>query len=333
MDQKNFSLLQGVMLDSMAKEINKKMPEDGRIGSSAEEVFNNLPSIYEMAVDRSFGEDNGSYNYMPLQYKAMVMRLVAPEYCPSIRAEKTDNGVFAEAFLYLTPEDNRPVASGKMFVSFASVRERFTDAEQENILFFTEELARGSALSKAYEKFGIGSWFKRKYTMDDNPDEVLADLENQDKVQPVTAYETESVKETPVSEELTPAQETVPTTALAETLRQDDGSNVPKNEQSVPDATTPDNPAEPGKAEESVSQSAADNSLQINLEEAKAMKATIGKAADMGLTLGETAERFPGNILWMYTQDVPVKDKVALTVIAKSNPEISGLFKQRGIAL
>ncbi len=322
----NFALLQGVMLESMAKEINKKLPESDQIGSSAEEVFKNLTSISETVVDRSFGEDNGSYDYMPLQYKSMVMRLVAPEYCPSVRTMLlNDEGVYAEAFLFLSPEDTKPVASGKMFVSFSSVRERFPKDETQNLRFFTEELAKGSALSKAYEKFGIGSWFKRKFTSDDNPDKVLSDLESQNKVQPVTAYDTESGKTTPETEAPVPAQESTP--APAPEAEKPQAPVKPAKEPAKAKAAKADTPAVPSEAPE------ADNDLQVTLEEAKTMKATVGKAASMGLTLGETAEKFPGNILWMYTQDVSAEEKAALSVIAKSNPKISDLFKQRGVAL
>lgn len=321
----NFTLFQGVMLESMAKEINKKLPQSDQIGSSAEEVFKNLTSIHETVVDRSYGEDNGSYDYMPLQYKAMVMRMVAPEYCPSVRPTILDDGVVAEAYLYLSPEDNKPVAYGKMYVSFASVRERFTEAETENIRFFTEELAKGSALSKAYEKFGIGSWFKRKFTTDDNPDQVLADLESQNKVQPITAYDTEPVKATPEAKAPVPAQEDTPAPA-PEAEKPKAPVKTAKEHETAKTAKAETPAAQP---EEPVT----DNDLQVTLEDAKSMKASVGKAASMGLTLGETAEKFPGNILWMYTQNVSAEEKAALSVIAKSNPKISDLFKQRGIDL
>lgn len=325
MDQKNFALLQGVMLESMAKEINKKRPETDQIDSSAEQVFQNLPLIYETAVDKSFGEDNGSYNFMPLQYKAMVMRMVAPEYCPSVRATMLDDGVAAEAFLYLSPEDSKPVASGKMYVSFSSVRERFAETEDADIRFFTEELAKGSALSKAFEKFGIGSWFKHKFTTDDNPEKILSDLENQDKVMPEKAY-----GDAPENQDAPDKQEMIKEDPAPVQKKQKEPVSTADKKKAASKIADAEKTQEVNDKQQNVS---ANEDIQMSLDEARAIPAPIGKAAAKGLTLGETETQFPGNILWMYTRDIPVKEKTALKLIALANPEISSLFANAGIAI
>lgn len=328
MNNEFFTLLQGVMLENMAEEINKKRSENDKIGASAAEVFQNLPCIYETATDMSFGEVSGTYNFMPLQYKAMVMRLVAPEYCTSVKSYVNDDGVLAEAFLYLSPEDGKPVASGKQFVSYSTTRSRFPDEAGESmgeLRYFTEELAKGSALSKAYEKFGIGSWFQRRFTADDNPDKVLSDLENQDKVIPEKAYGDIPGKQNTPENQDTPEKDPVPAQEKQET------PVIPTEEKKAASKADPAEEAQISADKKQDVPAAVDT--QMSLDEARAIPAPLGKAAEKGLTLGETEVQFPGNILWMYTRDIPEKEKTALALIARSNPKINIMFANAGVVI
>ena len=70
----------------------------------------------------------------------------------------------------------------------------------------------------------------------------------------------------------------------------------------------------------------------LTLEQAMNLPADNGKAKDRGLTLGETTEQYPGNLLWMYVSDgTSSLNKKAIEVIVKNNPELLELFSARNI--
>ena len=203
---------------------------------------------------------------------------------------------------------------------------------------YCESAAKGLAESKALQKYGIGSWYSYSYEPEDNPEEAIEAMKQKDELNPQVVY---------------------PTTATTETLNQVDEKSVDAEQDSKQKVTNPtkdnESPATDivvemtknsvdATASEQGTESKEEPNLSvpndvplkntISLEEAKKLPAECGRAKDKGLTLGETAETYPGNILWMYTKgDVSEEGKEALLVIARNYPDIKTSFIENGIAI
>ena len=344
------NLLQNTIIAELAKDMNKRLGDDNtkEIRPTADEVFANLPLLYETVEEKSFGTEatGRSYRHMPKRYKAMVMRLIAPEHYPEVKitykvnADNQPIGVCAEARLYLNANDSKPVAYGKQYLSYSSVNEPFPD--DTDLHAYVESMVRGIALSKMYQEFGIGSWYSYRYEPEENPDATLVQMENSDKVAPIKAYDDSEIQEFGIKPEETPAaaeDQTKP-----ESPKTDEP--VPETDSSAKDETIPvEQPdkktsAKPDKAStKGTGKASKKQKPGISLEEAKALPAPIGKAATMNLTLGETEKQYPGNILWMYSHVNDIaseeRDKVkeALIVITLNNPLIQNMFKDKNVEL
>ncbi len=324
MNEKYLGLLQQTIIDSMAKDINEKLMETGKelINSTAEEVFKNLPELYEIATETAFGSPTGrTYRYMPKRQKALVMRLVAPDYYPQIKITKSDDGVCAEAWIYLSHEDTKPVAYGKQYLSYVSAQNDGQFTTDSDLHAYIESTARGIALSKAYQEYGIGSWYSYKFDTDDNPDEILSAMTSNDGVNPVKAYDDKELHTGAEQYDTESFTKHVTPSPAQETGKAELSFNI---QSAIPETLSKE--ASTGQKSE------IKNTSSMTLEEARAMKAPIGKAASKGLTLGETEAQYPRNILWMYTQnDLSPETKTALSLIALNNSNIISLFKEKGI--
>lgn len=288
-------LLQMSLLEELSAQINKRLSAEGKtpISASADDVFKNLIHLYDEKRELEFAQETGrSYKFMPKKYKAMVMRLVAPNYCISTKIQSSDAGVTAEAYLFLTPESAKPVAQGKQFLPFDKAPDSLeTEAERKA---YIEATAKGLAHSKAYQEFGIGSWYSYQYEPEDNPDIVVNLLKEQDDLNPVIGYGNCSQDET------------------------ESGPQISQPSFSSPSSDTPK----------------SDPPAAISLEEARNYPAPLGKAKSKGLTLGETAESYPANIYWMYRQsELSEYDKAAIRTIAASSPKVYDIFQQHGEAI
>lgn len=366
MNTEYLNMLQNTIITELAKDMNKRLGDENtkEIRPSADDVFANLPLLYDTVEEKSFGTEatGRSYRYMPKRYKAMVMRLIAPEYYPDVKityktdAENQAIGVCAEARIFLNANDQKPVAYGKQYLSYSSISEPFEDVS--DLHAYAESTVRGIALSKAYQEFGIGSWYSYRFEPEENPDATLTQLENSDKVNPIKAYDDSEIQEFSIKPEETPAAtENQPNSEIPQT-----DEPVPETDPSVKGETTPadqqdyDTPvkeetapvdqqdkktsAKSGKTgTKGTGKNAKSKKPGISLEDAKALPAPIGKAATMNLTLGQTEEKYPGNIPWMYTHVDEVaseeRDKIrdALIVITLNNPSIQNMFKDRNIEL
>lgn len=319
-------LLQQKLVSELAKEINKNATE--KINDTPEEVFSNLDLIYEERKEMEFGTETGkSYKYMPKQYKAMVMRLVAPDYCPSVRVSSNDYGITAEAYLFLHHDDTKPVAQGKQFLPYTAAPEELeTDVEKRA---YIEATVRGMALSKAYQEFGIGSWYNYQFEPEENPDDAMSKVSSQNELNPTIGYDRENgaQEETATSTTNKVEKEEEPTVQLPalQTEQTEENESVENSEaasetESV--SVTTENTESPAQA---------DATDAGTLDWALNRVAPCGKAQNLGLTLGATAKKYPQNLCWMYKQQLTDEDKLAIETIAKSDPEIMEQFRQNGI--
>lgn len=349
-------LLEKTMISEMAKEINKRLSEEDKepINDTPEEVFKNLPMLYETVQETAFGEPTGnSYRYMPKRYKAMVMRLVAPDYYPEVKVsynkaeDGTLIGVCAEAKLYLNHEDNKPVAFGKQYLSYSAAQGQKQFDDDSNLHAYAESTVRGIAQSKAFQDFGIGSWYSYQFEPEENPDAALAAMADNDGIKPTVAYGDDKEQ---ADDNTTSAPDTVSETEPVTEEPEAPESSKQEAKSQPQEAETgkkPDAPTEAAPAKDSAkassdkaasknngrkSKSAKEGSMTI--EEARARKAPFGRAAEKDLTLGETEVQYPGNILWMYTQpNIADKDKEALVVIALNNPKLLDYFNEKGVTI
>lgn len=349
-------LLEKTMISEMAKEINKRLSEEDKepINDTPEEVFKNLPMLYETVQETAFGEPTGnSYRYMPKRYKAMVMRLVAPDHYPEVKVSynKTEDGtligVCAEARLYLNHEDNKPVAFGKQYLSYSAAQGQKQFDDDSDLHAYAESTVRGIALSKAFQDFGIGSWYSYQFEPEENPDATLAAMADSDGIKPTVAYgdEQEQVDDKAASASDT-ANATEPVTEepkSTEPVKQE-AKSQPKEAETgkkadIPADATPAKDSAKAPSDKAASKDKGKKTKStkkggMTIEEARAMKAPLGKAAEKNLTLGETEVQYPGNILWMYTQpNIADKDKEALVLIALNNPKLLDYFNEKGVTI
>lgn len=343
-------LLNKTIICQMANDINKKLHDENKekIEATPESVFENLHMLYDTFEEKAFGEPTGnSYRYMPKRYKAMVMRLIAPEYYPEVKItyvcddDKNPIGVCAEARLYLNNDASRPVAFGKQYLSYNSVSEQIEDEREKRA--YAESTVRGIALSKAYQEFGIGAWYTYTFEPEENPDAALAGMNSHDGISPTIPIIAYGDNNTQASDSIEDVDaKTSQNAAIAETV-----PNIP--EKAVPSADSKANADKDTKNKTAAkkvgktstggkaTKTSAENSSTENnsaLEKARAMMAPIGKAADLNLTLGETEERYPLNILWMYMQtSISGEVKDSLKLIALNNIKILNAFKEKGVPL
>ncbi len=333
-NQKRLELLQNVMVDTLTSAINERHPEAPIKRFSEEELFSRLPDLYDVKKEVEFGQETGrEYKYMPKHYKEMVLRLIAPFAGFQYRIDCNEAGYSVTALLYLDcrEKDQNPVSIGEAFVSFASVDQNMTEDEKKT---FAKATAKGLAESKAMQKFGIGIWHTYQYEPEENPDEAEAQLQrNQDQTyaDPVGTNSKNS-KEPVSSEKEQKAEETDnPLTQDKDTQTQEKQSEseaVKPKRGRKPKAQT----VEENSVTETVEEQEDVGSDQgLPLEKALALPADCGKAQAMGLTLGDTAAQYPGNIYWMYcNDDASESNKKAIEVIVRNDPSLAQFFKERG---
>lgn len=333
-NQKRLELLQNVMVDTLTSAINERHPEAPIKRFSEEELFSRLPDLYDVKKEVEFGQETGrEYKYMPKHYKEMVLRLIAPFAGFQYRIDCNEAGYSVTALLYLDcrEKDQNPVSIGEAFVSFASVDQNMTEDEKKT---FAKATAKGLAESKAMQKFGIGIWHTYQYEPEENPDEAEAQLQrNQDQTyaDPVGTNSKNS-KEPVSSEKEQKAEET------DNPLTQDKDTQT-QEKQSESEAVKPKRGRKPKAQtveENSVTETVEEqedvgSDHGLPLEKALALPADCGKAQAMGLTLGDTAAQYPGNIYWMYcNDDASESNKKAIEVIVRNDPSLAQFFKERG---
>lgn len=329
------NLLQKTLVSELAKEINTKKEKDDQIGDTPEEVFANLPFIYDEKKEVEFGTETGkSYKFMPKQYKAMVMRLVAPEYCPSVRVTYNDFGVMAEAYLFLHQEDSKPVAQGKQFLPYSAAPEDLaSEAEKRSYL---EATVRGMALSKAYQEFGIGSWYNYQFEPEENPDGAMGKISEQEGLNPTMGYDSSSAEadasvSTEHGDDNASPEKTEDDARVLKTSAAEESGTQEKTESEANGTTDESTPVPEAVENDEAEKEASSQPADVDLQAALDRIAPCGKAKTLSLTLGATAKKYPQNLCWMYQQPIPDEDKQAIQIIAKSNPEIMELFEQNGI--
>lgn len=365
-NQNRLELLQQAMLQDMTDKINQRKKEVGQetITCSDEAVFSNLKFIYDEQKEIEFGEETGkSYKYMPKQYKAMTMRLIAPDFCFSHKINHSDTAVTVEVFMFLDKEDAKPIATGKATVSYSSIPH--DDKSEWEIKMFCESTAKGLAESKAYQAYGIGSWYSYRYDAEENPDIAMKTMQqksefNPEKAEPEAAPTNVTSESTNITEN---AENNAASEVKNESEKKSDSNETAQQKQpdnqlqeeaesiSYEQATIEDvqeqeemnsvdqKPSEVHEEPEAISEQkdTKTTSDEMSLEEARAHMAMIGKAKNKGLTLGETCDQYPGNIAWMYANAANAKlsaeDIMALTIVAQSNSTVIEALKNYGISL
>lgn len=338
-NENRLNMLQEVMITELAKAIDSRHPDKPVNRYDDKEVFSRLTDLYDEAKEVQFGKETGkSYKFMPKQYKEMVMKLIAPDSCFTYRTtgKDSDSSITVEAFLYLNYSDEKPIATGKATVSYSSAPAEYNDDEWGRKMY-CESAAKGLAESKALQKYGIGSWYSYSYEPEDNPEEAVNAMKQKDELNPQIAYdatttdmenqtEKKSVEAKPVNEKesANTAKENEVSETNMETDTREDSVITTVAEQHAENVETP------------IVSEQNDRSLEnsISLDDAKNLPAECGRAKDKGLTLGQTADTYPGNILWMYTKgDVSEEGKEALLVIARNYPDIKASFIENGIKI
>ena len=346
MNEKRLNLLQQVMINDLAEEINKHKEPDEKIEPTEEAVFANLKSIYEEKKQIEFGQETGnSYRYMPKQYKKMVMRLISPECMFSHKTITTETAVTDECYLFITNTDEKPVATGKATVTYSSVIDESMGEYEKKL--YCEATAKGLAESKALQDFGIGSWYSYQFEAEENPDEAVANMTEKAGTVPKLALEdnTESsetsgsnIEEKSIKEE--GSKENLPDEDKKENETDDEVTKVQSAFENAMNVTTEEaaqemvSDTEPENTEQAV-EAQVSKDVTISYEEALDMPAEVGKASSRGWTLGYTAEKYPHNIIWMYKNSGEISDagKAALVVIAKNNSVVAADFAANGVNL
>ncbi|MEE1256263.1 MAG: hypothetical protein UHN47_07095 [Lachnospiraceae bacterium] len=338
-NENRLNMLHEVMIMELAKAIDSRHPDKPVNRYDDKEVFSRLTDLYDEAKEVQFGKETGkSYKFMPKQYKEMVMKLIAPDSCFTYRTtgKDSDSSVTVEAFLYLNYSDDKPIATGKATVSYSSAPTEYNDDEWGRKMY-CESAAKGLAESKALQKYGIGSWYSYSYEPEENPEEAIKTMKQKDELNPQVAYDAATTDIENQTEEKFDD---------AEPNSEPEKADVTKDNE-IPDTNMVSEPEE-----DSISTTVAEQSTKneempivseqtdvslkntIPLEDAKKLPAECGRAKDKGLTLGQTADTYPGNILWMYTKgDVSEDGKKALLVIARNYPAIKASFIENGIDL
>ena len=359
-NEKRLELLQQVMVNTLTAAINERHPDEPIRRMSEEELFSRLPDLYDVSKQVEFGQETGrEYKYMPKHYKEMALRLIAPFAGFQYRIDCNEAGynVTAHLFLDCREKAQNPVSIGEAFVSFASLDQNMAEEDKKS---YAKATAKGLAESKAMQKFGIGIWHTYQYEPEENPDAAENEIQkNKDQtyVDPIgiqkqavdsgvtennlPVKETEQSKDTeqqtldnvlnPLTQGQGQASEETPVKAEkeAEPEKSKRGRKPKPKAEPEPEASADvDNNAN-AEAERSIADVTDDG---LTLEQAMNLPADNGKAKDRGLTLGETTEQYPGNLLWMYVSDgTSSLNKKAIEVIVKNNPELLELFSARNI--
>ena len=333
----------------LADKINNKLPADRQIPTTdIKAVMDNITVLAEKVDKLEFGQPTGEYfTYLPKEDKEMVMRLIAPTHTLTSSCEwlySTPNGFIpdrvskddkrvlrASAVLYFDRNDTRPVATyskvyelDRLFEDAASYEDA-TIEQKSN----AEGLARGIAETRCLSKFGIGEW----YDNDTDPEKRLSDADNKKSSEnaPVIAFSQET--NTLTAAEPVTTQEEIPfqATLFVETP---EVTPVPKEEvkeKAPKKATKKEEKAavstEPAKAP-------LDDEPSMTVEEAKAVKATVGISAEKGFTLGNIVDagKF-NNIRYIYVKSSSKKEKAAIKVLYGAYPEIKSSFEEGNIVL
>lgn len=357
---KRMELLQQVMVNTLATAINERHPDDPIRRGSEEELFSRLPDLYDISKQVEFGQETGrEYKYMPKHYKEMVLRLIAPFAGFQYRIDCNEAGynVIAHLFLDCREKDQNPVSIGEAFVSFASLDQNMAEEDKKS---YAKATAKGLAESKAMQKFGIGIWHTYQYEPEENPDvaeEEIQKNKDQTYVDPIGIQKmaTDSVapeNNLPVESEQSeePEQQTLENVLNPLTQGQGQTSeevSVKAEKEAEPEKSKRGRKPKPKADPEPEVSADEDNNTDtevkhmtadivdddgLTLEKAMSLPADNGKAKDRGLTLGETTEQYPGNLLWMYVSDgTSSLNKKAIEVIVKNNPELLELFSARNI--
>lgn len=338
-NENRLNMLQEVMITELAKAITSRHPDKPVNRKDDVEVFSRLTDLYDEKKEVQFGKETGkSYKFMPKQYKEMVMKLIAPDSCFSYRTtgKDSDSSVTVEAFLYLNYSDEKPIATGKATVAYSSAPAEYNDDEWGRKMY-CESWAKGLAESKALQKYGIGSWYSYSYEPEDNPDEAINAMKQKEELNPQIAYDATTIDTANQTEEKSVDAEPNSEPEKADVTKENeipDTNMVLKSEEESVNATVAEQSTK--NEEMPIVSEQNDDSLEntISLEDAKKLPAECGKAKAKGLTLGQTADLHPGNILWMYTRgDVSEEGKEALLIIARNYPDIKASFIENGIDL
>jgi hypothetical protein len=308
MNEKLLKKLDNVIINELGKAINERHADNPIEEITEDTVFERLPDLYDEVKEIEFGQETGNTcKFMPKQYKQMVMRLIAPEHSFGYKVFQGETAVTVEAFLFLNYMDEKPICTGKATVLYSSIQEM----DEYEGRAYCESTAKGLAESKALQKYGIGSWFSYRFEPEENPDLAADRLNKSDGANPVVVFDKNA-------------------TATASSAHVQTETQPETEKKTEKNAETPIEKA----IDVSERQSPDTQNQDMTLDEALALLADCGKAAAKGLTLGETAEKFPLNLAWMYIQStISETNKKAITIIANNRPDIKEMFEAKNIKL
>lgn len=345
MNETYLSLLQKNILKELARKANEHAPLN-EITITEDNVMENLIYIWDEIREKQYGQETGRVlKFMPKRYKEMVMRLIYPTASFTYSMEKVDTMVICKALLYLDRLDNKPVSIGQASVNLNDFADG-ADNLDTSVIQQAEALAKGLAESKALQKMGIGIWFS--YDLEEeNSEALINEAQNRDSLnptfitpEPTPEPEKAPNEETPAPEKtsedrtLVPVLETESTDKKAsETTDKDVSDDTVAGTATIPpEAESSEVSAEKKAKGTQRKQEKETPSTSITLEEALALPADCGKAKGKGWTLGETAEKAPANLFWMYNQEA-CSNKEAILVIARANETVGSIFKEYNIEI
>ena len=284
---------------------------------SVEETMLHLDLIYEDVPVLEFGQPTGeTFRFMPKAAKMMLLKVISPTSSLTSTCvwETSKTGQIllrATAQLYFDRNDQRPVASYTKSYDAA----RLMDGTNPSNATFeqrsnAEGLARGIVETRCLTAFGFGIWLNDPEEVE--PEEKLAAMDGNNDV--ATIPENIKEAEDPFTSEPLEAQ----AVSKKETAKE---VHVKEVQVEKPETKEPEIEI-------------ASMVLDMTLDEAKEVKATVGLAKEKCFTIGQIADECKyTNLRYIYAHSKSDKEKSAIKTIALANPEIIKVFQEGGVEI
>ena len=331
----NSAAYQSFLLKVLGDKVNAKLQAAGKKTIDTSDmmaVMTNLDDLYNEGDVMEFGSPTGEkYKYLSKEDKMILLRIIS--LTASIRSscewiDMTDDdkkppvkALRTYAEMYFDRNDSRPVVTyQKVWTAKRLMDNEFANTtldERAN----AEALARGICETRCLSKFGFGAWFGQ----DTDPETELIEKDNANSS--VATVATPTVIESPSLTDIPDTtQDEVPFETWINTpVTEPEPSKVKeeKKKETVKKAKEPE-PIVPSET------------INLTLDEARAVKATVGIAASKGFTLGVIADDEKmkrTNLCYIYIHSHNAKEKAAIRVIAENDEVVKASFEDKGVSL
>lgn len=343
------------MLGTKINSILEKAGKDKINDSDPVEVMSNMDKLYKEVDVLEFGAPTGEkYRFMTKEDKVMLLRVISLTASIVTTCNwdliKDESGnevsvVRASASLFFDRNDSKPVAFyQKLWLADKLLGTNYKAATLEE-KSSAENLARGLCETRCLSKFGIGQWFG-----EEDPEEDLAKLSNASgEIAELAIPEQNAAPTSPLTDSIDVSvsgdKDEIPfedsTTAQQLTITFPAPTNEQIRPQEAKEEIKPKKTRVKKAVESATQETAAETetavaTINMTIEEAKQVKATIGLAASNGYTLGYLAENERmkrTNLRYIYTHSNNAREKEAIRILALNDPEIKASFDGEGISL